>query len=305
MLMKWMLALGLQGAALVTIAPVGLSVQPVRQLPAADLKQPPGQPEEVTSAKLSLLDSGFRSMYALDFSGAQQQFIEYQRENPGDPMGPAADAAELLFSEFNRLGVLQSQMFIKDPGFAASSTLAPDPAVVGRFNAAIERCQALAEERLSGNSNDRDALLAAAFAAGLQAEFLALVQNHNLAALRYARKATGYAQRLLTVCPDCYDAYVTTGVGKYLIGSRSVPVRWILRASGLTGNKSAGITDLWIAAQHGYYLAPFAEILLSIAYVRDKEPQQARVLLADLRAQFPENSLFGWELERLDEVVER
>jgi hypothetical protein len=238
-------------------------------------------------------------MYELDFSGAQQQFTEYERENPGDPMGPVAEAADLLFSEFNRLGVLQSQMFTKDPSFAARSKLVPDPAVLGKFDVALQRSQALAEKRLVGDGNDRDALLASAFAAGLQAECLVLVQKRNLAALHYARQATSYAQRLLTICPDCYDAYVATGVGRYLIGSRTVPVRWLLRASGFAGDKCEGIKELQIAAQHGHYLAPFAEILLSIAYLRDKEPQKARLLLADLRAEFPENSLFASELERL------
>jgi hypothetical protein len=293
----------LQGTALITITPACLA-QTV-QSPTLLVSQTLGQPREVASAKLSLLDSGFRSMYELDFSGAQQQFTEYERENPGDPMGPVSEAADLLFWEFNRLGVLQSQMFIKDPSFAAGSNLVPDPVVLGKFDVAIQRSQALAEKRLVGDGNDRDALLASAFAAGLQAECLALVQKRNLAALHYARQATSYAQRLLTVCPDCYDAYVATGVGKYLIGSRTVPVRWILRAGGFAGDKCEGIKELQIATQHGHYLAPFAEILLLIAYLRDKEPQKARVLLADLRSEFPENSLFASELERLDGAAER
>jgi hypothetical protein len=120
-----------------------------------------------------------------------------------------------------------------------------------------------------------------------------------MAALRYTRQATGYAQRLLTLCPDCYDAYVATGISEYLIGSSSAPVRWILRARGFAGDKRGGIKKLQLAAQHGRYLAPFARILLTIAYLRDKQPQRARVLLADLKAQFPQNMLFAWELERL------
>ncbi|PYX79997.1 MAG: hypothetical protein DMG70_25735 [Acidobacteria bacterium] len=304
MLVKWMLAFGLQGTALITVTPAGLA-QTVQQSPTPVMCQTLGQPQEVASAKLSLLDSGFRSMYELDFSGAQQQFAEYERENPGDPMGPVSEAADVLFSEFNRLGVLQSQMFIKDPSFAAGGNLAPDPAVLGKFDVAIERSQALAEKRLVGDGNDRDALLASAFAAGLQAECLALVQKRNLAALHCARQATSYAQRLLAVCPDCYDAYVATGVGKYLIGSRTLPVRWILRANGFAGDKREGIKELQIAAEYGHYLAPFAEILLSIAYLRDKELQKARVLLADLRAEFPENSVFASELQRLDGVAAR
>ena len=95
MLVKWMLAFGLQGTALITITPACLA-QTV-QSPTLLVSQTLGQPREVASAKLSLLDSGFRSMYELDFLGAQQQFTEYERENPGDPMGPVSEAADLLF----------------------------------------------------------------------------------------------------------------------------------------------------------------------------------------------------------------
>jgi hypothetical protein len=299
MLVKWMLAFGLQGTALITIAPAGLAAQTAPQAPTPVVKQTLGQPWEVASAELSLLDSGFRSMYDLDFSGAQQQFKEYERENPGDPMGPVAEAAGLLFSEFNRLGVLQSQMFIKDPSFTCRNKLVAGPAVLGKFDLAIQRSQALAEKRLVGDGNDRDALLALAFAAGLQAECLALMQNRGLAAFQYARRATSYAQRLLAVCPHCYAAYVATEGGGYWIGSRTVPARWILRASGFSGERRAGIRELQIVAQHAHYLAPFAEILLMIAYLRDQEPQQARMLLADLTAELPEDKVFARELERL------
>jgi hypothetical protein len=157
----------------------------------------------------------------------------------------------------------------------------------------------LAEKRLAGNGNDRDALFASTLAAGLKADYLALLEKRNMASLRYTRQATDYAQRLLTVCPDCYDAYVATGISQYLIGSRAAPVRWILRAKGFAGNKREGINELQMAAQHGHYLAPFARILLTIAYLRDQQPQQARVLLVDLKTEFPRNTLFARELERL------
>jgi hypothetical protein len=307
MLVKWILVFVLTGLLLIATATAGFADQadqPAEQSPSLVVKQSQRQMQQLPSPTVSLLDSGFYSMYNLDFASAQQRFTEYQKENPDEPMGPVAGAAGLLFSEFDRLGVLQSQMFVKDASFRGRSKLAPDPAVRNQFEVAIQRGQAMAQERLAGSGNDRDALLAAALAAGLKADYLALVQKQNIAALSYTRQATGYAQRLLTVCPDCYDAYVATGISKYLIGSRAAPVRWILRARGFAGDKGQGIKELQMAAQHGRYLAPFARILLAIAYLRDKQPQLARVLLADLRAEFPQNTLFARELNRLRGTAE-
>jgi hypothetical protein len=283
--------------------------QSTAQLTPAQAAQETAQEEQQLVAPIastqfpSLLDSGFSSMYNLDFQSAQQRFTEYQERNPGDPLGPVAEAAGLLFSELDRLGVLEAQTFVKDAKFEARGKLVPDPAVREKFEAAIRRGQALAQKRLAANGNDRVALFASALAAGLEADYLALVEKRSSASLSYARQANDYAKRLLTVCHDCYDAYVATGITKYLIGSRAAPVRWILRARGFAGDKREGINELQLAAQHGHYLAPFARILLAIADLRDKEPQEAKAVLTGLRTEFPGNTLFERKLEALGSTV--
>jgi len=76
-----------------------------------------------------------------------------------------------------------------------------------------------------------------------------------------------------------------------------------LRMGGLPGDKQGGIADLQTTAEHGHYLAPFARILLAIAYVRDKDNTRALVLLTSLRTQFPGNTLFPREIARLQPSV--
>ena len=68
---------------------------------------------------------------------------------------------------------------------------------------------------------------------------------------------------------------------------------------GLPADKQGGITDLQTTAAHGHYLAPFARILLAIAYVREKNKTQALQLLTGLRQQFPANTLFPREIAHL------
>jgi hypothetical protein len=57
---------------------------------------------------------------------------------------------------------------------------------------------------------------------------------------------------------------------------------------------------LQLTAERGHYLAPFARILLAIAYVREKNKPRARELLVSLRDEFPQNPLFAQEITRLD-----
>jgi len=134
---------------------------------------------------------------------------------------------------------------------------------------------------------------------GLQADYAALIEKRNLASLHFTKEASGWAQQLLTACDDCYDGLLATGFSKYIIGSMAAPVRWILRLGGLPADKQGGIADLQTTAEHGHYLAPFARILLAIAYVREKDKARALQLLDELRLQYPGNALFPREMARL------
>jgi hypothetical protein len=246
------------------------------------------------------LEQGFHLLYNLDFEHAHQVFLSWERQHPDDPLGPACDAAGSLFSEFNRLGVLEGQFYSDDHAFDNRKKLAPDPAVHDRFSAAIVQAEARAHLRLTKDPKDQNALFALTLSSGLQADYAALIEKRNLASLHFTKEANLWAQQLLALDPHCDDARVATGFSKYIVGSMSAPVRWLVRMGGVSGDKAGGISELQQTAQHGHFLAPFARILLAIAYVRDKDKPHARELLTGLRDEFPSNPLFVREIARLD-----
>lgn len=262
---------------------------------AADEADPGASPAATWS-----LDRGFSGLYNLDFAGAQRDFAGWQIQHPDDPMGPVSEAAGLLFSEFNRLGVLESQFYENDAAFEGRSKLTPDPALKEEFQKALNRAQTLAHAGLAKDPKDMNALFALTLSSGLQADYTALIEKRNLASLRYAREASSWAQQLLAICHDCYDAHLATGFTKYIVGSMAAPVRWVLRLGGVPADKQGGIDDLKLTAAHGHYLAPFARILLAIAYVREKDKVQALAMLNSLRTDFPGNGLFPREIARLE-----
>src|SRR5579863_4943049 len=246
------------------------------------------------------LDSGFQFLCDLDFDHAHQAFAAWQQQYPDNPMGPACEAAALLFSEFNRLGVLEAQFYQDDKAFEKRQQFAADPGLRDRFNAALDRAENGALARLGKDAKNRDALFALTMASGLRADYAGLIEKHNLASLHFTRQATGWAQQLLVVDPGCYDAHLATGVSQYIVGSMSAPVRWLVRLGGVSGDKEAGIRELQVTADRGQYLAPFARILLAIAYVREKDKPRAREILLALQNDFPQNPLFGREISKLD-----
>jgi hypothetical protein len=104
---------------------------------------------------------------------------------------------------------------------------------------------------------------------------------------------------LLSKDPTCQDAYVAMGVEAYILGSKPMPVRWILKLAGSNTDREDGIRKVRLAANGGRYLRPFARLLLAVAALRDQDVKTATGILEDLSKQFPRNQLYAEELARL------
>jgi hypothetical protein len=255
------------------------------------------------SAAPTSLERGYNHAYNLDFTGAQHEFAAWEKAHPGEALGPVSEGAGYLFSELNRLGVLETQFFSDDKKFLDRPKVSPDPKTKQQFDDALTRAESEAQQELGANPRDPDALFAMTLTYGLRADYVALVEKRNMASLSLTKQADGWAEKLLSQHPSYYDGYLATGLSKYILGSLAAPVRWLLRLGGYSGgDKKEGMKELQLVAERGHYLAPFARMLLAIAYLRQKDPAKARTLLEGLRQDFPGNPLFTKEIARLDEA---
>jgi hypothetical protein len=246
-----------------------------------------------------LLQRGFEDMYNLSFATAHEAFEKWEKVHPENPEGPVFDAAAYLFSEFNRLKILQSQFFLNNRGYAELKRETPSPDVKRKFELALAESKRLSDTRLQRSPKDKSALFANVLSLGLHADYLALIQKRNVAALRDIKEATHSAEDLLKIYPDCYDAYIAVGIENYLLSLKPAPVRWVLQAAGAQTNKQTGIEKLKITADKGLYLQPYAELLLAVAALRDNNHTEARRLLTDLSNRFPQNPLYREELSNI------
>jgi hypothetical protein len=246
------------------------------------------------------LETGYLQMYNLDFPAAHKTFIAWQQEHPQDAMGFVSDAAAHLFSEFNRLHILEFDLFTEDAKFKSRTELTPDAKVKAAFNYDLDQANQLAEKTLSRDPKDQEAIMAEILANGLRGDYVALIENRNLASLSYMKKSRTLAEKLLASDPSCYDAYLAVGAENYILSLNSAPVRWILHLTGSETDKQEGITRLKLAAEKGTYLAPYARLLLSVVALRDKDTKTARALLQGLASEFPHNDLYAKELARIN-----
>lgn len=245
------------------------------------------------------LDVGFRQMYNLKFSEAHQTFQAYEQSHPQDAMGPTSRAAAYLFGEFERLGVLQTELFVNDDLFEGREKPDPNPAVRAAFTQEIAKSNQRADAVLVHSPDDPVALLAKVLNLGLEADYLAMVEKRNMAAVSTSKKASELAERLLRAAPASYDAYLAIGIENYLLGLKPAPVRWFLRLYGARTDKDEGIRKLELTAEKGHYLLPYARLMLAVAALRDNDHNRARALLENLSQEFPSNTLYRYELEKL------
>ncbi len=245
------------------------------------------------------LDAGFRSMYNLQFEQAHRAFAEWQGAHPDDPMGPAAEAAVFLFSECDRLHILEMQFLPDDKKERKTNELTPDPEVRKQFEAMLEKARALAEARLAKDPEDKNSVFARVFMEGLHGDYLALVANRERDALGYLKQSRILAEGLIAMDPANYDAYLPIGVENYMTGVKGGFTRWILRAGGAQTDKATGLKNLKIVAEKGHYLAPFARVFLAIAALHDHDRAGAVELMENLAREFPDNSLYTRELALL------
>jgi hypothetical protein len=247
----------------------------------------------------SILNRGYLQMYDRQFEAAHQTFVDYERTRPDDPLAPASDAAAYLFGEFDRLHILQSEFFVHDENFVHAKKLQPDPAVRRAFGATLDKAQKLASGSLAAKPQDTNALFASVVILGLRADFDALIDKRNLSSLTSMKNGRILAEKLLAVDPSCYDAHLAVGVENYMLSLKSAPMRWFLQLAGAETDRDQGLERLRITAEKGYYLKPYARLLLAVAALRARDRVQARKLLGELAQQFPHNPLYAEELARI------
>lgn len=249
----------------------------------------------ITAHSETPLELGYRQMYNLQFDEAHRTFATWGTANPNDPLGPASDAAAYLFTEFDRLHILQSEFFVHEEHFFTDHRLTPDPAMKQKFEAGLEKAVTLAN-RAPDEPNARFALV---LAHGLRSDYMALIEKRYLPAFKEMKVAKALSEQLLAAHPEYADAWIAIGVENYMLSLKPAALRWLLRLGGGVTDRAVGLEKLRITAEKGHYLSPFARLLLAVAALREHQTDQARDILAELSKEYPHNHLYTDELARL------
>ncbi|MGH9595980.1 MAG: hypothetical protein ACRD3K_04190 [Edaphobacter sp.] len=245
------------------------------------------------------LNDGYYDLYNLDFAGAHTHFQQWIAAHPEDPLGPASDAAAYIFTEFDRLGVLDIELFADDDRFESRKRPAIDSVIKQGFTDRIAQSERLANAALRHNPKDANALYCLAVTSGMQADWASLIDRHEYGAYKFSELASKFAKQALAINPTLYDANLAVGIENYMLSLKPAPIRWILGMAGAGTNKAEGVRLLKLTAEQGHYLAPFARLMLAVGELRDGRTQQGKAILIGLSQEFPRNTLYQRQIARL------
>jgi hypothetical protein len=241
-------------------------------------------------------------LYNFDFTGTHAILDRQIAENPNDSLAYGMRACAYLFTELDRLSILEAEFLSDDDRIIDKKKGKPDPNLRKALMDALEMARRLALAKLDREPRNTDALFTLCLVSGVQTDYAALVEKRQFFSLVFAKQSQKYAVRLLKENPKFYDAYLTAGVSEYLLGSMPFFLRWFIHFDQVQGNKAKAIENLELVGRSGVYLRPFAKILLAIIFMREKQPQKSEALLKEYSLEFPENRLVRHELARIAQL---
>jgi hypothetical protein len=217
-------------------------------------------------------------------------------------MGYAVRAATHLFSELNRTSALSKP--VGEEKLLGGRDVEPDERTRTEFWRATKQARELAESRLKRDAKDRDALAAMAVVAGLERDYLALIDKKLRKSMESIREAQSFSTRLLAVDGQAYDAYLNTGFSEYLLGSFPAVLRWVVKVDGVTGDKVKGLSLMRKAAENGRYMKGFAQLLLAHFYLKEGRREDSEKMLRAMLREYPENTVVRRELAKFSQSAD-
>jgi hypothetical protein len=255
------------------------------------------------NAEAPSIERAFNRMYSYDFPGVHRILDEHVRAHPEDPLAYSTRALAFLFSELHRLKILETDFFMDDDQVTDRKRLKPDAAVRARLFQMTGEARKRARAILASRPTDRNALFAMCMSAGVETDYTILIEKKYFRSFSLSKESQRYARNLLAMDPPLADAHLTLGMVEYVVSNMNWFFRLFVHFNQIEGSKQKAIGNLKEVVARGQYYGPLAKILLSVVYLREKQPRQALTLMKELERDFPDNPLIRSEVKKISQKI--
>jgi Tfp pilus assembly protein PilF len=237
----------------------------------------------------------YHFFYLLDYPAAVDRFRRFHQEHPGDPYATAMLLDAEVFEELYRQDLLDTTFYANDGFLTGKHATQEDPKRRDEIFALTDETVREADDRISKNASDVDALFARGWARSLKCTYVAMVERGFGSGFRLATKARDDCERVLQIDPNYVDAKLVVGVYQYVVGALPLPFKFLIGFAGITGSKSKGMEMLRDDARRGPATNIEARVVIALFLRREGKYQDAIEVVRSLKQEYPRDYLFCLE----------
>lgn len=250
------------------------------------------------------LQRATRSMYAIDYDRAAQQFEEAIRLQPENPR------AYLYLATCYWMKALYVQNSLLTTAFALppdpySPTPSPGcpPDLRTRFNDAVRRMKEKAQAMVAAHPQNPEGHFWLGMAEGSESVFIASVDKKYLAAKGPADRSFDLMEKAVKLDPNFKDPYFSMGMHMHLLGTRGFFTRVLLKMMGYRVSKEEGRKYVELAMKEGRYLRDDARLGLVLCHIREQNWKEAVDTARRVLEKYPEDSLLALVMGRIQSAI--
>ncbi len=244
-----------------------------------------GDGESVAELELE----GSRALFDYDFEDAERIYRRLTEAFPDHPAGPYNEAALLWTLVARRSGGMRGSTHQGDRYW--TQTRKPEVAFEEdeRFRGRLEEATARAEQALTRDPGDLEALYYLGATEALASGWEVVVRRSYVGGFLAIRRAVGRHRKILEADAGFVDAFVVPGAFAYGLATLPRALRVIAFLFGARGNAERGLE--WVArtAREGVRARVGALWTLSVLLQREQRFEEAHEAVRALRAEFPKN----------------
>lgn len=244
-------------------------------------------------------DEAVGEAFNLNFDKADVIFQKLKEDYPDHPAPPLYLGATMLFRTLYDRKQLSMDSFLDPSHFLSSKGPKEPPEKRTRFFDYMKESRDLSQRILDRFPNQKDAMYFMGAAYGVEAGYDVTIDHSVEAAFNNANRAYEYDDKIIRKNPDYYDAYLTVGVYKYVVGNLPWYLKFFVTMIAHGGNAKEGLKDINLAAEKGKNIGDTAETLLMILHALDEDYGKAADAARKLSEDYPENYIFAVSLARI------